>query len=209
MPFMPLSPDFPAFDPVLVQLGPFADPLVCARLYRRHPARLGLCARADPQRALWGGPAPMTARRFRRFRALGDARHHPRRPHRLRAVLQPGAFRRASAARSCSCGRAACRSTAASSAACWRSCCSRGRRGIPILSLGDITCAVGTIGLFLGRIANFINGELWGRPTDVPWAMVFPGRRAVAAPSEPALRGDARRAGAARRALAVDARAAR
>ena len=31
------------------------------------------------------------------------------------------------------------------------------------------------IGLFLGRIANFINGELWGRPTDVPWAMVFPG----------------------------------
>ena len=34
--------------------------------------------------------------------------------------------------------------------------------------------AVAPIGLFLGRIANFINGELWGRPTDVPWAMVFP-----------------------------------
>src|SRR5450759_4788456 len=48
------------------------------------------------------------------------------------------------------------------------------KRGIPILSLGDITCAVGPIGLFLGRLANFINGELWGRPTDVPWAMVFP-----------------------------------
>ena len=47
-------------------------------------------------------------------------------------------------------------------------------RGIPVLSLGDITCAVGPIGLFLGRIANFINGELWGRPTDAPWAMVFP-----------------------------------
>ena len=47
-------------------------------------------------------------------------------------------------------------------------------RGIPALSLGDITCAVGPIGLFLGRIANFINGELWGRPTDVPWAMIFP-----------------------------------
>jgi phosphatidylglycerol:prolipoprotein diacylglycerol transferase len=28
--------------------------------------------------------------------------------------------------------------------------------------------------LFLGRLANFVNGELWGRPTDVPWAMVFP-----------------------------------
>ena len=46
--------------------------------------------------------------------------------------------------------------------------------GIPILSLGDLTCAAGTIGIFLGRLANFINGELWGRPTDVPWAMVFP-----------------------------------
>ena len=48
-------------------------------------------------------------------------------------------------------------------------------RGIPILSLGDVTCAVGPIGLFLGRLANFVNGELWGRPTDVPWAMIFPG----------------------------------
>src|SRR5262245_15743452 len=47
-------------------------------------------------------------------------------------------------------------------------------RGISILSLGDITCAVGPIGLFLGRIANFINGELWGRPTDVAWGMIFP-----------------------------------
>ncbi len=48
------------------------------------------------------------------------------------------------------------------------------RRGISILSLGDITCAVCPIGLLLGRIANFVNSELWGRPTDVPWAMVFP-----------------------------------
>ena len=47
-------------------------------------------------------------------------------------------------------------------------------RGIPFLSLGDITCAVAPIGLFLGRLANFINGELWGRVTDVPWAVVFP-----------------------------------
>jgi len=48
-------------------------------------------------------------------------------------------------------------------------------RGIPILSLGDIVCAVAPIGLFLGRIANFINAELWGRTTDVPWAIIFPG----------------------------------
>jgi phosphatidylglycerol---prolipoprotein diacylglyceryl transferase len=48
------------------------------------------------------------------------------------------------------------------------------KRGLPILSLGDITCAVGPIGIFLGRIANFSNGELWCRAADVPWAMVFP-----------------------------------
>lgn len=47
-------------------------------------------------------------------------------------------------------------------------------RRIPMLSLGDVTAAVAPIGLFLGRVANFINGELWGRPTDVPWAMIFP-----------------------------------
>jgi phosphatidylglycerol---prolipoprotein diacylglyceryl transferase len=48
------------------------------------------------------------------------------------------------------------------------------RRQIPFLSLGDLTCAAAPIGLLLGRIANFINGELWGRPSDLPWAMVFP-----------------------------------
>ena len=48
------------------------------------------------------------------------------------------------------------------------------RRGIPMFSLGDVTAAVAPIGLFLGRVANFINGELWGRPSDVPWAMIFP-----------------------------------
>jgi phosphatidylglycerol:prolipoprotein diacylglycerol transferase len=49
------------------------------------------------------------------------------------------------------------------------------QRGIPVLSLGDVTCAVAPIGILLGRIANFINAELWGRPTDVAWGMVFPG----------------------------------
>src|SRR5712664_2234692 len=47
---------------------------------------------------------------------------------------------------------------------------------LSILSLGDITTAVGPIGVFLGRLGNFINSELWGRPTDptLPWAMIFP-----------------------------------
>lgn len=47
--------------------------------------------------------------------------------------------------------------------------------GVPILSVMDATAASVPIGLFLGRIANFIKPELWGRPTNVPWAMVFPG----------------------------------
>jgi phosphatidylglycerol:prolipoprotein diacylglycerol transferase len=48
------------------------------------------------------------------------------------------------------------------------------RHGIPMLSYLDVVAAVAPIGLFLVRLANFINGELWGRVTDVPWAMVFP-----------------------------------
>jgi phosphatidylglycerol---prolipoprotein diacylglyceryl transferase len=42
-----------------------------------------------------------------------------------------------------------------------------------ILSIGDVLASVAPIGLGLGRLANFINGELWGRPTDVPWGVVF------------------------------------
>lgn len=48
------------------------------------------------------------------------------------------------------------------------------RRKLNIFAVGDaVVCAV-PIGLFLGRLANFINGELFGRVTDVPWGVVFP-----------------------------------
>ncbi|WP_149536013.1 prolipoprotein diacylglyceryl transferase [Siccirubricoccus phaeus] len=47
-------------------------------------------------------------------------------------------------------------------------------RGIEVLGFADRVVSVVPIGLFLGRCANFVNGELWGRVTDVPWAMVFP-----------------------------------
>lgn len=49
------------------------------------------------------------------------------------------------------------------------------RRGIPWLALGDLVSAAAPVGLFFGRLANFVNGELYGRPTTVPWGMVFPG----------------------------------
>jgi len=45
---------------------------------------------------------------------------------------------------------------------------------IRFLSFMDLAAVVTPIGLFFGRLANFINSELWGRTTDVPWAMVFP-----------------------------------
>ncbi|GAB4523094.1 MAG: prolipoprotein diacylglyceryl transferase [Parvularculaceae bacterium] len=51
------------------------------------------------------------------------------------------------------------------------------RNAIPTLRLMDALACAAPIGLFFGRIANFINGELYGRPTDVPWAMVFPADR--------------------------------
>ena len=45
----------------------------------------------------------------------------------------------------------------------------------PLLTVFDLASLAAPIGIFLGRIANFIKPELWGRPTDVPWAIIFPG----------------------------------
>ncbi|MBT6433687.1 MAG: prolipoprotein diacylglyceryl transferase [Deltaproteobacteria bacterium] len=45
---------------------------------------------------------------------------------------------------------------------------------VPFLALADMVSSICCIGLFLGRVANFVNGELYGRVTDVAWAFVFP-----------------------------------
>lgn len=55
-------------------------------------------------------------------------------------------------------------------------------RDIAILPLADLMALGTPAGLFLGRIANFINAELWGRPTDLPWGVIFPGARAQDCP---------------------------
>src|SRR3954466_13675632 len=57
------------------------------------------------------------------------------------------------------------------------------RNGVSPFMLSDLVAIVAPIGLFFGRLANFINGELWGRVSDVPWAMVFP--RGGALPRHP------------------------
>ena len=48
------------------------------------------------------------------------------------------------------------------------------RKGLPMVSTGDMVALGLAPGLFLGRVANFINAELWGRPTDLPWGVAFP-----------------------------------
>ena len=165
--------DFPAFDPVIVSIGPFA--IRWYALAYIFGILLGwLYARAIIRNeTFWGGKPPLTIADFDDFIVwvtlgiiLGG---------RIGYVLfyNPSYFFAHPAeilqlwngGMSFHGGFAGC--VLAVVLFAWR-------RKISILSLGDITCAVGPIGLCLGRLANFINGELWGRPTDVPWAMVFP-----------------------------------
>ncbi|MES2335056.1 MAG: prolipoprotein diacylglyceryl transferase [Pseudomonadota bacterium] len=56
------------------------------------------------------------------------------------------------------------------------------RERIPLLSMGDLLAVATPTGLMLGRIANFINAELWGRPTSLPWGVIFPGTAAQTCP---------------------------
>src|SRR5438067_2155902 len=165
---------FPSFDPVLVSIGPFAIrwyalAYICGIL-------LGwLYARAlIANERYWGGPAPMTVLDFDDFVLwvtlgiiLGGRAGYVlfyNLPHFLAHPIEiPQLWKGGMSFHGGFIGCVLAVILFARS------------RGIPMLSLGDLTCAVGPMGLFLGRIANFINGELWGRPADVPWAMVFPG----------------------------------
>jgi phosphatidylglycerol:prolipoprotein diacylglycerol transferase len=165
--------DFPRIDPVLVQVGPFAirwyalayiAGILLGWVYARALIRT--------QRH-WGGPAPLTVADFDDFVLwvtlgiiLGGRLGYVLFYNPARFAADPlELFKLWTGGMSFHGGFTGC-----VIAVVWFA----RRRGLPILSLGDLTCAAGTIGLFLGRIANFINGELWGRPSDVPWAMVFP-----------------------------------
>ncbi|WP_415393336.1 prolipoprotein diacylglyceryl transferase [Paracoccus sp. SJTW-4] len=56
------------------------------------------------------------------------------------------------------------------------------RHGIAALRLADALAVAAPVGLLLGRLANFINAELWGRPTTAPWGVIFPGEAAQDCP---------------------------
>ncbi len=169
-----LALPFPAFDPVAISIGPFAirwyalayiAGILCGWLYARAIIRTA---------RFWGGAAPLTVADFDDFVVwvtlgiiLGgrtgyvlfyNPAHFAAHPIEIVQLWNGGMSFHG--------GFLGCVLAVILFA---RS------RGVSILSLGDLTCAVGPIGLFLGRIANFINGELWGRPTEVWWAFVFPG----------------------------------
>jgi len=182
---MPISVlPFPAIDPVLVSIGPFAVrwyalSYICGILAGWLYARMIIA-----NRRLWGGPAPFTATDFDDFVLwvtlgiiLGGRTGYVlfynfdfflARPVEILEVWKGGM------------------SFHGGFLGCVLAVVLFGlKRKISILSLGDITCGVAPIGLFFGRLANFVNGELWGRPTDVPWAMVFPSPEAGPWPRHP------------------------
>jgi len=167
---------FPVFDPIAVAFGPiiirwyalaYIAGILLGWLYAR---------RIIANTKLWGGPAPLTPQDFDDFIlwvTLGiilggrtgyvlfyNAGYFAQHPAEMFELWKGGMSFHG--------GFLGC--VVAVLAFGWK-------RKIPVLSLGDITCAVGPIGLLLGRLANFINGELWGRvadPASVPWAMIFP-----------------------------------
>jgi phosphatidylglycerol---prolipoprotein diacylglyceryl transferase len=176
MPLMPfLLIKFPVFDPVAISLGPFAirwyalayiGGIVLGWVYARSILK---------NERLWGGPAPISVVQLDDFILwvtigiiLGGRTGYVlfyNLPFFIQHPLE--IFELWKGGMSFHGGFMGC-----VAAVMWFA----RANNVPILSLGDITTAVGPIGLFLGRIANFINGELWGRPADpsLPWAMIFP-----------------------------------
>jgi phosphatidylglycerol---prolipoprotein diacylglyceryl transferase len=164
---------FPSFDPVLIDVGPLAIRwyalayvvgILGAWLYARALVR---------SKKLWGGPAPLTAADFDDFVLccapavfLGGRLGYVLFYNPLYFAAHPFEIVQPWTGGMSFHGALLFILLVEVAFARWRK--------IPFLSLTDIVSAGAPIGLFLGRLANFINGELWGRGTDVPWAMVFP-----------------------------------
>lgn len=164
---------FPALDPVAISLGPvsirwyglaYLAGLVLGWLYLRGLAR---------NRAIWGGASPISpaqADDFLLWATLGvvvggrlgfvllyEPGYFIQHPLQIFAIWKGGmAF------------HGGLIGVAIATFAFAR------RNGIPVLTLMDVSAASVPFGLFFGRIANFINGEIYGRLTSMPWAVEFP-----------------------------------
>src|ERR1700759_1967037 len=173
MPFLTIA--FPVFDPIAIAIGP-----VAIRWYAlAYIGGIVLCwvyPRAlIKSEKLWGGPAPITLPQMDDFIlwvTIGiivggrtgyvlffNLPFFTQHPAEIFELWKGGMSFHG--------GFLGC--VAAVMLFCWKN-------NLSILSLGDITTAVGPIGLLLGRLANFLNGELWGPPADagLPWGMVLP-----------------------------------
>jgi phosphatidylglycerol:prolipoprotein diacylglycerol transferase len=176
MPYLAIA--FPVFDPIAVQIGPIAirwyalayiGGIVLGWIYARSLLK---------KERLWGGPAPISLPQLDDFILwvtvgiiVGGRTGYVLFYNPVFFAQHPAEiFQLWNGGMSFHGGFLGC-----VAAVMWFA----SRNGISILSLGDITTAVGPIGLFLGRLANFINSELWGREADpsLPWAMVFPNDR--------------------------------
>jgi phosphatidylglycerol---prolipoprotein diacylglyceryl transferase len=176
MPYLAIA--FPVFDPIAVQIGPIAirwyalayiGGIVLGWIYARSLLK---------KERLWGGPAPISLPQLDDFILwvtvgiiVGGRTGYVLFYNPAFFAQHPAEiFQLWNGGMSFHGGFLGC-----VAAVMWFA----SRNGISILSLGDITTAVGPIGLFLGRLANFINSELWGREADpsLPWAMVFPNDR--------------------------------
>jgi phosphatidylglycerol:prolipoprotein diacylglycerol transferase len=159
---------FPVIDPVLVQVGPLA-----IRWYAlAYIIGIVLAWRLARRQVLWAPQAatPQQMDSFINWATFGiilggrlgyvlfyRAAHYLQNPLEIFAVWQGGMSFHGGALGVIIATVAFCR-----------------LERMDLLAFGDRIAAVVPIGLFLGRCANFVNGELWGRVTDVPWAMVFP-----------------------------------
>ena len=165
---------FPVFDPVLIAIGPLSIRWYALAYIGGLIIGNWLCLRLAASPALWGQrqpPSEALIDDMLLYAALGvvlggrlgyvlfyNLDYFMSHPDQILSVWQGGMSFHG--------GLAGC------AFGLYLSC---RRHDSPPAALFDVAAAVAPLGLFLGRIANFINGELWGRVADVPWAMVFPG----------------------------------
>ncbi len=166
---MTLALAFPAIDPVAVEIGPvsvrwyalaYVVGLLAGWQYVRHLARgriEGLTVRHADDLLVWCTIGVVVGGRLG-YVLFYQPEHFFRNPGEIPIIWQGGmSFHGGLLGVLAACALFA-----------------RAKR-VSLFSVGDAICAAAPIGLFFGRCANFVNGELYGRTTDSSWGMVFPG----------------------------------